>query len=465
MEIIPEGKIPGAKGTLLLSQTELKQKVKCICKISTNGHTFGTGFFCKIPYEGELIPVLITNYHIIDDNFMKKKKQLIIYIDDEMKQLNINNRKIYSSEKNKYDIMIIKLKEEDEIYNYLEIDQNIFKNNSENLFRYEPIYILHFPNFKEASVSYGKGIEIESDYNIKHYCNTDNGSSGGPILNSATDKIIGIHKGFIGIKNWQFNIGTYLKYPLIDLNNNLNNNISYHYSLNQNGIYGSFKAQEIFQSEDFNSLGAYEFANKIRNATDYSELKRLKELHTDVIMGCRLRPKDLDSRGNRISCWSMNEKRGNKPYYPPIGWIGIGLKVKGKYYNDAWIGNNNSQGEWCVAYQGIGGGQSSDLVKTSIGFILNQGFFRMAYRQAHEYCSDQYHPGEMVGKGVYFTPYPKIAEEFAGISEINGIQYKTILMVRVKPDAIRSCSDGKDYWVVNGTTDEVRPYRILYKEC
>ena len=38
-------------------------------------------------------------------------------------------------------------------------------------------------------------------------------------------------------------------------------------------------------------------------------------------------------------------------------------------------------------------------------------------------------------------------------------------MVRVKPDAIRQCECYKDYWVVNGTTDEIRPYRILYKAC
>ena len=36
-------------------------------------------------------------------------------------------------------------------------------------------------------------------------------------------------------------------------------------------------------------------------------------------------------------------------------------------------------------------------------------------------------------------------------------------MVRVKPGAIRECADSGDYWVVNGTTDEIRPYRILYK--
>ena len=61
-------------------------------------------------------------------------------------------------------------------------------------------------------------------------------------------------------------------------------------------------------------------------------------------------------------------------------------------------------------------------------------------------------------------------EQYVGISEINGIKYKTVLMVRVKPEEIRhcdSCSDSRalyNYWVVNGTTDEIRPYRILYKK-
>ena len=37
-------------------------------------------------------------------------------------------------------------------------------------------------------------------------------------------------------------------------------------------------------------------------------------------------------------------------------------------------------------------------------------------------------------------------------------------MVRVKPKAIRCPKTMESYWIVNGTTDEIRPYRILYKE-
>jgi hypothetical protein len=37
-------------------------------------------------------------------------------------------------------------------------------------------------------------------------------------------------------------------------------------------------------------------------------------------------------------------------------------------------------------------------------------------------------------------------------------------MMRVKPDKIRYSNDNTDYWVFNGTTDEMKPYRILLKD-
>ena len=231
---------------------------------------------------------------------------------------------------------------------------------------------------------------------------------------------------------------------------------------------GSFQIQVIFQSDEFNQLNKEEFENKFRNEIFYPELRCLKTIHSDVIMGaCKLSKSQLDPRGNRSSGWGVNENRGNKPYYPPLGWIGIGLNVMDKYENNIWIGMSNSPGEWCVAYHGVGNNAASDKVKESTGCII-KGSFRPGRRQAHKNCQDKYHNGT-VGEGVYCTPFPATAEGYAGISEINGKKYKTILMVRVKPEAIRNCyicSDSKNdnYWVVNGTTDEIRAYRILYKE-
>ena len=125
---------------------------------------------------------------------------------------------------------------------------------------------------------------------------------------------------------------------------------------------------------------------------------------------------------------------------------------------------DNSQGEWCVAYHGVGRDNKSDDVKKITGLIY-KGAFKSGKNQAHSECDDQYHPGKKVGEGVYCTPTIETAEEYSGFSTINGINYKTVLMVRVKPEAIRGCEDSEDYWVVNGTTDEIRPYRILYKKC
>ena len=234
---------------------------------------------------------------------------------------------------------------------------------------------------------------------------------------------------------------------------------------------GSFEVQVIFQSDDFNNLDLEAFKSKFQNEKDkdFLELKNLKEIHSDVLMGaCKLTKKMLDPRGNRSDGWGVGEMRGNKPYDPPIGWIGIGLKVMDEYDDgdNTWIGMDNIEGEWCVAYHGVGRDNESEKVKNITGLIIKgeKQKFKPGYHQAHRNCKDQFHEGNLVGEGVYCTPTISTADEYSGISEINGKQYKTVLMVRVKPDAIRGCKDSGDYWVVNGTTDEIRPYRILYRE-
>ena len=227
---------------------------------------------------------------------------------------------------------------------------------------------------------------------------------------------------------------------------------------------GSFRVQVIFQSEEFNELTTKELEQKFKNDNDFPELSKLKEIHEDVIMGgCKLSKNQLDPAGNRSEGWAVNEMRGNMPYNPPLGWTGIGLKVSNKYESDEWLGCTNSINEWCVAYHGVGRFQESEQVKNITGKII-KGTFKKGQGQVHKDCDDLLHPGYKVGEGVYCTPNVDTAAEYSGISEINGLSYQTVLMVRVKPDAIRQCDCIKDYWVVNGTTDEIRPYRILYKK-
>ena len=215
-EIINECCPAGAKrATLLCNEKKYKNYENCICKII--GKNKGTGFFCKIEHEGFSIPVLITCYHVIDDDYMEKNNRLKYYINKESYVIDINkDSKLYSSSDYKYDIMIIRLKE-GQAKAYLEIDNNIFKDNAENSYRNENIYILHYANGKEAKISFGNGLEKVNDYYIKHELHTEHGSSGGPILSQNTDWVIGIHKGANQQKG--YNIGTFLRFPLNELKN------------------------------------------------------------------------------------------------------------------------------------------------------------------------------------------------------------------------------------------------------
>ena len=227
---VNEGFIKGTIGPLTIEKNEiiLEQMKKCICKIY--GNKIGTGFFCKILYQKILLPVLITNFSIIDNDFLLYNKQIKISLNNDkvIKFIIIDKeRKLYFSPKNEYDIMIIRLKGEDEIYNYLELDDNIYNNNSEMLYKNDSIYILHYPKEKNILVSYGLGIEKESYFDMKYKCNMGFGSSGAPILNLLTNKVIGIHKRIVSKDGENlFNIGSLLKYPLIELNAiKLNKNI------------------------------------------------------------------------------------------------------------------------------------------------------------------------------------------------------------------------------------------------
>ena len=105
------------------TKTILKQMKKCVCKIYNGEKGAGTGFFIKIPYKSNLLPTLITAYHVINEK--DKNKHIIIALNDdkEKKLLKIDDeRKMYTNEK--LDVTIIEIKEIDEISNYLELDDD-----------------------------------------------------------------------------------------------------------------------------------------------------------------------------------------------------------------------------------------------------------------------------------------------------------------------------------------------------
>ena len=187
----------------------LEQMMNSICKIKIN-ENFGTGFFCEVPffYDQKTLKVLMTNCHILDpiDYCRNKEINLVLNDDKEVKKINLGiDRKTYFNRE--FDIAIIEIKECDNIANFLELDENLFKYGE--FYKDISTYILHYPMGNKAEVSYGKLIEINS-YDIKHICNTMYGSSGSPILNLSNNKVIGIHKQ----SSDDVGKGTFLKFTL-----------------------------------------------------------------------------------------------------------------------------------------------------------------------------------------------------------------------------------------------------------
>ena len=102
----------------------LEQMQKCVCKIYNGEKGTGTGFFTKIPYKSDLLSVLITARHVINENDINKDISITLNDDKNKKLLKIDNgRKIYTNEE--LDVTIIEIKEKDEINNYLELDDEI----------------------------------------------------------------------------------------------------------------------------------------------------------------------------------------------------------------------------------------------------------------------------------------------------------------------------------------------------
>ena len=210
---------------------------------------------------------------------------------------------------------------------------------------------------------------------------------------------------------------------------------------------GSVIVTVIFTSEDFNNITVPQIQNILSvQSPNYNNLIGIDSIL--VLDGILLNPELLDHRGdNKNQGWGYNEKRGGRPYIPPKGWIGYGLKVWGKYDkgDNNWIGHTGVAGEWCVAYHGA-------------SQKLNQNYKQMRN------VDDANHPGQKVGEGVYCSPNPNVLDQEGGVTQVGNKRYKIGFMLRVRPDKIRIAKTNPDYWVLDGTSDEIRPYRILIKQ-
>ena len=183
------------------TETILKQMKNNVFQICKKNGDKGTGFFCKIPLdEDQYLPAFITNYHVIDQEYLENEKSISVQINNGKKinKMSISLKYKFTYTNEIYDITIIEIKPNiDNINDFLDFDENIL--NDPTSYVGNSVYVLHYPSFfaqDKVAVSYGiiKQINENEKNDFDHYCCTTKGSSGSPILNLSNNKIIGVHK-------------------------------------------------------------------------------------------------------------------------------------------------------------------------------------------------------------------------------------------------------------------------------
>ena len=207
MEDFKKEIIKSENGVLLefniLRKTINSGKEKCICKIMIKENSkskSATGFICYIKQYNK--KVILTNNHVINEDFLKNEKKLKILINNEKKEINLELQRYKSTDK-EIDYTIIEIREEDGINDYLEIDEDIYQKNYKN----EIIFSEQFPRGDKLNYSHGKIITKNKNLFLYSLA-TEEGSSGSPIILFNNSKVIGMHRGFIlDKKNNRINIG------------------------------------------------------------------------------------------------------------------------------------------------------------------------------------------------------------------------------------------------------------------
>ena len=205
----------------------INQMSNSVCKVDI-GNKVGTGFLCLIPFPTieYMLKVFITCNHVFND--IKIGNKISVMLDNGIQKEIIidDSRRVYTSKQEEYDITIIELKDNEfDISYYLGIDDDLFLKDEIKI--NQIIYIIHYPKGIEVKNNQGTIQKINGNQ-IVHYLTTYGGSSGAPIFNLNSFKVIAFHRGCINNKNNIFNIGELIKKPIIDYYQkcNLNHNIN-----------------------------------------------------------------------------------------------------------------------------------------------------------------------------------------------------------------------------------------------
>ena len=214
----------------------------------------------------------------------------------------------------------------------------------------------------------------------------------------------------------------------------------------------SNKNKKICESRDISLLKYYQINPILENFQEFKDYLKIE---------CKFSDEDFDTNGNFIiPNLSNNNYRGIEKYYPPYGYNGIGLKVKGKYEKNDWFLNKTKTSKWAIAYLSLF--QENNLGKSSTE--IKEKIFDLCFKNEEPKKPEKKidpKDSNQIEKGIHLNYKIENAEKEAGLIEVNGKKYKILLMARVKIDEISRPKD-KDVWVLDKRF--IRIYRILFKK-
>jgi hypothetical protein len=200
---------------------------------------------------------------------------------------------------------------------------------------------------------------------------------------------------------------------------------------------------------------------------DIQEIPAISNLHVNPNSFAPTWNRDFRNRSRVIKGLT----RGGFKYYPPEHWLRYGLNVAGHFDDgdDTWLGDQNVEGEWAVAYHGT----DPLFVKAIMESPLRSG------------------ENNVHGKGIYCSPLIQSASDYAASSFAlktkQGIKrYRYVFMCRVNVRNVCHCKDvpcpnaqdpqyslhvtmntDDQYWFVNennGEYQNIRTYGLLVQE-
>ena len=396
------------KAEIILNQMENN----AVAQICCNNGSKGTGFFCEIPLDNnneETLPAFITANHVIDENYLKNEKQILIKINNgkkiDIKYISLKDKFKYTNKK--YDVTIIEIdKKLDKINEFLEFDENIL--NDTKGYIGNSIYTLHFLSpieERKIAVSYGiiKNNFKKKENDFIHYCSTENGSSGAPILNLYNNKIIGIHKQ--ASKEEQFNIGSFL-----------------YYSLNE--FINKYKQKEYIYNLKTDNEKFYQLYLKLYNkgfVSDIIEIKKrfVRSIAYKLICSNKKKPEDWK---NWISAWHGTNSSNLESI------VENGLKIPGTKIKDKTIIKNKNYIALKDNVFGIKNWDNAIFASKNIHYALTY--------------SDNYGREEDIGES-----------------------WKALVEVRIKPGGFTSHKSKFiiEYYIGHGLVDEIDDEDDIYR--